>query len=195
MAKGYPGKGLRNFYYAPITYNVGTNAVTFGTPVKITGGVAISDAPTINQEKLYADDTPMFNASSRGPREVSVEQGALAAADLVALLGFAQDGTTKEVSESQTSYAPPVAFGWEEPLSNNESRFHWLLWVEFAEDASEYASATDSPAFTTKKLKGSALPLPSNGKIHVYVDTNDQATGKMTAANWFTATKLNSHAS
>lgn len=195
MAKGFPGKGFKNLYYAPITYNAGTNAVTFGTPVRITGAVMLGDAPVVNQEKLYADDTPMFNASQKGPRELNIEVGALTAADMVALLGVTQDGTTKEVSEAQTNYAPPVAIGWEEPLSNNETRFHWMLWVELAEDASEFASATDAPAFQTKKLKGSALPLPSNGKIRIFVDTNDQSSGKMTAANWFTATKLNAHAS
>jgi phi13 family phage major tail protein len=189
MGKAYPGVGLTNFHYAPITYDAATNELTYGTPVRISNGVSINESPSNNQEKLYGDNTPAFVASSKGPREITIEQPAITAADKAALLGMTLDATSKELTEKQTDVAPAVAFGWEENLSDGGSRFHWLLWVEFVEDAKDYATSTDSPQFQTAKLKGTGLPEPVGGKIKVSVDTHDTT---MTAANWFTAAKLNS---
>lgn len=188
MGKGYPGVGLTNFHYAPITYDPVLNKVTFGTPVRIYNGITINESPSNNQEKQYADNSPAFSSTSKGPREITIEESALSATDKAALLGMTLDAISKELTETQTDVAPAVAFGWEETLSDGKSRFHWLLWVEFTEDAQDYATATDSPAFQSKKLKGTALPLPTNGKIKVTVDTHDAET--MDAATWFTAAKL-----
>lgn len=189
MGKAYPGVGLTNFYYAPITYDAEANTLTYGTPVRIYNGVSINDSPSNNQEKMYADNAPAFTAASKGPREVTIEQAALSAADKAALLGMDFDATSKELTESQTDVSPAVAFGWEESLKGGGSRFHWLLWVEFVEDAKDYATSTDSPQFQSAKLKGTALPEPKTGKIKKIVDTHDIS---ITAAEWFTATKLNS---
>lgn len=48
--------GLRNVYYAPITTVSTAGVPTYGTPVRILGGVNLSMTPAGESTDFYADD-------------------------------------------------------------------------------------------------------------------------------------------
>lgn len=64
--------GLKNVYYAPITYSAG-GSIVYGTPKRLPGGVNINLTPEGEVVKFYADDglyyTSVDNMGYSGPAE------------------------------------------------------------------------------------------------------------------------------
>lgn len=157
--------GLKNVHYAPITVTDG--AVTYGTPVKIPGGVSLNLDPKGDRTDFYADDMLYFTTTANNGYEGDLEVALIPDSFKVDVLGYKEDANGVLFEDSQ-AISKDFALLFEFKGDKNATR-HVLYNVnanrpnqssttkgETVEVQTETLSMTASPATDTGYVKAKA---------------------------------------
>lgn len=90
--------GLKNVHYAVITEGA-EGAITYGTPVKIPGGVEISLDPRGDMSELYADDILYYSASNNQGYDGTLSIAVIPEQFSIECLGEVKDDTDMVLTE------------------------------------------------------------------------------------------------
>ncbi|MFI3171105.1 MAG: major tail protein [Eubacteriales bacterium] len=176
--------GLRDLHYALLTADSST-AVTYGTPVKLSGAIAANVNPNASAATLFADDGPYENATTLGEIEVELNVADIDASHQNTLLGHSYiNGVLIKKSTDQPPY---VALGYKTLKSNGSYRYTWLLKGKFVAGEQDNNTKGDSIEFTTPTLTGSFVKREFDDVWQIQADDDDSSltSGYITA--WFTA--------
>lgn len=115
--------GLRNVYYAKITATAEDGTPTYGTPVRIPGGVNLSlSAEGGSDNPFYADDIIYFNSFSNNGYTGSLEVAMLPASFYTDILGDTVDATTGIRAEKADATPSEFALFFEFQGDKNATR-------------------------------------------------------------------------
>lgn len=178
--------GLNKLYYAPVTADTEA-AITYGTPVRISGAINADIKPGAQSGTLFADDGPREVDTVLGEIDVTLELADLPLATAAALLGATLDATTGELIHKSTDVAPYVALLFQSAKADNTIRYVKLLKGKFSANEEVYKTKDNSITFQTPKLTGKFVARIHDSAWIRKIDSDSTATGATAAiAAWYT---------
>jgi phi13 family phage major tail protein len=103
--------GLKNVHYA--TFTVTEGVITYGTPVKMPGGIELSLEPRGEMSEFYADDILYYSASSNQGYDGTLSIANIPEKFAIDALGEIKDSTDMVLTEKATSTGKPFALLFE----------------------------------------------------------------------------------
>lgn len=143
--------GVEGLVYATLTDET---LLTYGAVTEISPLINIKVTPSVNADKLYADNRAVEVVNTIGEIAVEMEVQDLPLEVQAALLGHSLDATTGVMTYNSTDVAPYVALGFKMKKSNGKYRYVWLLKGKFEEYGEEAATQEDKASFNTPTISG-----------------------------------------
>lgn len=173
-------QSLRNLHFALLTGDTAAG-LEYSKPEPLVGAISAKITPSSNQDKLWADDGPFDVASTLGDISLELELATLPLKAQATLLGHTyEDGV---LTMKDTDEPPYLAIGFMSQPRPGRFRFVWLYKGKFALVEDEYATATDSAAWRTPKLRATFVKREHDGKWQAIADSAD--AGFTGADFWF----------
>lgn len=181
--------GVRDLHFAVLTKDEVGETPTWETPVRIPSlkGIEISDST--ESVTFYSDDVAEEVVSSFGGKEVEITLGKISNEVEATLTGNQYDETTGALTQVADAKAPEVAIMFRAPKSNGKFQYCVLYKGVLTREGSSYATKEDSVEPQDVVLKGVFMPLQSNGKISMKVDTDVSGSSTL-VSSWFTSVQL-----
>lgn len=172
--------GLRNVYYAPITTVSTAGVPTYGTPVRILGGVNLSMTPAGESTDFYADDVVFWHSDANNGYTGTLEVALIPESFKTTCLGETAD-TKSVVFEAANDTAGEFALMFEFQGDENATR-HCLYRCTAARP--DVTGATKEASITpqTETLNLTAMPRLDNQIVKSRCPYSSDAY-----ANWFSA--------
>lgn len=154
--------GLRNVYYAPITEDAGTGAITFGAPKRQPGGVSLTLNPAGDNTEFYADDSTYYSEATNNGYDGELSLANLTDEFRIDILGDTYvDGVMYENADQVTK---PFALLFEFQ-GDKKAKRHVLYYCKAARPtvSGNTKGATTEPQ--TSALTFTARPRPDNKDV------------------------------
>jgi len=176
--------GLKEVYYATLIADVASGA-SWNAPVALIGAITANINPNAAAATLFADDGPMFTASTLGNIELELNLAYLSLAIQAALLGH--DAPSAGILTRKADSTPPwLAIGFKTIKSNGKYRFVWMLKGKFMEPAQNAQTKTDAINWQTPTITCRFVKLDHDGAWQRHADEDDSTWSASTGTNWFT---------
>ncbi len=177
--------GVRDLHIAKVlTDNVGVTA-TWETPTRVPSLVGIEISDNTDSTTFYSDDCAEEVINSFGGKEVTITLGKLSNELEAKITGNEYDEATGAMVQIADAKAPEVAIMFRAPKSNGKFQYCVLYKGVLTREGASYATKEDSVESQDVTLKGVFMPLQSNGKISMKVDT-DVSGSNTIVSKWFT---------
>lgn len=177
--------GVRDLHIAKVlTDNVGQTA-TWEKPTRVPSLVGIEISDNTDSTTFYSDDCAEEVINSFGGKEVTITLGKLSNELEAMITGNEYDETTGAMVQIADAKAPEVAIMFRAPKSNGKFQYCVLYKGVLTREGASYATKEDSVESQDVTLKGVFMPLQSNGKISMKVDTDISGSNTM-VSKWFT---------
>lgn len=177
--------GVRDLHIAKVlTDNVGKTA-TWEKPTRVPSLVGIEISDNTDSTTFYSDDCAEEVINSFGGKEVTITLGKLSNELEAMITGNEYDETTGAMVQIADAKAPEVAIMFRAPKSNGKFQYCVLYKGVLTREGASYATKEDSVESQDVTLKGVFMPLQSNGKISMKVDTDISGSNTM-VSKWFT---------
>ena len=163
--------GVEGLVYATLTDET---LKTYGTVTPISPLINIKVTPSVNADKLYADNRAVEVVNTMGEIAVEMEVQDLPLEVQAALLGHTLSATTGVMTYDTDDVAPYVALGFKMKKSNGKYRYVWLLKGKFEEYGEEGATQEDKATFNTPTISGTFV-VRADG-LWKYVMDEDSGT-------------------
>lgn len=111
MAENRVNFGLKNVHYA--TFTITDGVITYGTPVRLPGGVELSIEPRGDMTEFYADDILYYSASNNQGYDGTLTIANIPEQFAIDCLGEEKDETDMVLTEKASSKGKPFALLYE----------------------------------------------------------------------------------
>ena len=165
--------GLKNVYYAPVTFGAG-GAATFGSPVAIPGAVDMSLSKNGDTYEFYADDGVYFEVADGDVYEGDLEIALIPDSFRTAILHESLDAKNV-MFEGALDTKVPFALLFEFTGDVNAVR-HVLYNCTAYETEISGTTKGESTEVKTEKLHIKAKPLPNGGYIKAKTGASTDST-------------------
>ena len=179
--------GVNSLHLAEVKTDTKTSS-TWGTPTPVPSVMSVSISDQTEQVTFYSDDTVEQVLPSFASKEVTIELGYLTP-EIEAMIS---GNIYKDVVyiQKENAEAKEFALLFKAPLSKGGAeRYVCLYKGVLAKNDSEYQGKQDSIESSNVTLTGTFMPLTSNNKVEIKLDSNDthlNSTTKALITNWFT---------
>lgn len=171
--------GLKNVYYAKLSWSGDTPS--FGTPVKLAGGVNLNLSAQGEVTKFYADDIVFYQSVGNAGYEGDLELARVSDAFLKDIFGLTEGSTSKVLTENAN--VEPAEFALLFQVGgNSDSELHVLYRCTAGRPAIASGTVQTTKEPVTQSMTISAVPLP-NGNIRARTQHD---TPTATRTGWFT---------
>lgn len=177
--------GLKNLYYAPITYGGDGVTITYATPIALPGAKSISLSAAGDAMDEYADDVRWYHMDANQGYDGTLEFEDTAAGDTfqATVLGLTtdQDDTVWETNADQTT---EFALLGEFSLAGGTETGKRFALMRCVISRPELSGQTKESGITvqTNTVNISAMPTPKDGLVKATADSSADSY-----ATWFSA--------
>lgn len=183
--------GLKDLYYAPITYGTGSDQEVYGTPVKLAKAISADIQITTGNSTLYADDGADIIIRDFQSGTITLGVADLGTANAAALLGAKVDAKGVLVSAAE-DLSPAVAIGFSSRNADGNDRYFWLYRVTFAYPSQTFNTKGETIEFSTPTIEGTIsrrnkADVYTNHPWKVEVNSGDTGVQASTITGWFSA--------
>lgn len=177
--------GVRDLHIAKVLTDTVGGSSTWETPTRVPSLVGIEISDNTDSTTFYSDDCAEEVINSFGGKEVTITLGKLSNELEAKITGNEYDETTGAMVQIADAKAPEVAIMFRAPKSNGKFQYCVLYKGVLTREGASYATKEDSVESQDVTLKGVFMPLQSNGKISMKVDT-DVVGSSTIVGKWFT---------
>lgn len=177
--------GVRDLHIAKVLTDTVGGSATWETPTRVPSLVGIEISDNTDSTTFYSDDCAEEVINSFGGKEVTITLGKLSNELEAKITGNEYDETTGAMVQIADAKAPEVAIMFRAPKSNGKFQYCVLYKGVLTREGASYATKEDSVESQDVVLKGVFMPLQSNGKISMKVDT-DVSGSNTIVSKWFT---------
>ena len=172
--------GLSNVYYAVITYG-DNDTITYGTPVRIPGGVNLSLSAEGDTNTFYADDVAYFTSSTNNGYSGDLEIALVPDSFKTDVLGETQNATSGVFFEYSNATQKEFALLFEFQGDANATR-HCMYRCTASRPDVASATKAESIEPQTETLTITATPRITDKLVKARCPQ-----GSASYADWFTA--------
>ena len=152
--------GLKNCYYAPITEET-AGKITYGTPIRIPGGVEIGLDPKGDMVEFYADDILYYSAGNNQGYEGTLTIANIPEQFLIDCLGEEKDSTDNVITEKSDKVGKKFALLFEFDGDVKAVR-HALYYCSASRPSVKSSTKTNSAEPNTNELTFTASARPTD---------------------------------
>ncbi|MDM5189355.1 phage tail protein [Bacillus sp. DX4.1] len=181
MSENKVSFGLKNVHYA--TYEVKDNAVTFGTPIPMRGGVELTFEPRGDLIEFYADDMLFYSASNNQGYDGTLSIANIPEQFAIDALGETLDETDGVLNELADAKGKPFALLFEFDGDVKAIR-HVMFSCTASRPTIASKTKTSSAEPNANELKFVSSPIDINGKRMVKTKTTSKTTPAI-YDNWY----------
>lgn len=177
--------GLEKLYYAVVKQD-DDEGLIYETPKYLAGVKEIGATPSINTDKLYAENKIWEQSQAIESVDVEIDLADLTNGERNVLLGhkLAEGGG---VIGGENDIAPYVALLYKANKSNGENRFQVLYKGKFELPSDNVKGKEGKTDFQTPKMKATFQPTRNNGYWKYQVDSDDEGVTPTVEKDFFTA--------
>lgn len=171
--------GLSNVCLAPLTIGTG-GTYTYGTPLKLPGGVNISLEPSGDDSDFFADNIKYFADSQNQGYEGDLEIALLTDEIREEIFGETKDKNGALI-ENANDTIKPFALGFQIE-GDQKARKFWYYNCTASRSKNESKTTENSKEPSTDTISIKAMPRESDKKVRVYLE---ETTANKTAYDSF----------
>jgi len=173
--------GLKNVYYATVT--VGTNTVTYGTPVPWPGAVSLSLSAEGDTNDFYADNVRYFTSIANNGYQGDFESAMIPDSFKTSIMGETVGTGTKTGVYYEDATVQPKAFALLFQFEGDENATRHVLYnCKMARPDIESSTTEDGIEVNTVSGEVTASPRAFDG----IVKASCASTAATAYTNWFT---------
>ena len=175
--------GLSNVYYALLTYGE-NNAITYGTPVAIPGGVNLTLSPEGDVSYFYADNIKYYRAAVNAGYSGDLEIAKIPDSFLTSVLNYVTDSAGALVETTNAEYKPfALLFQIE---GDAHARRHVLYNCMANRPQLTAATTTESKDVQTGTIPLTCVSIP-NTALNTEIVKASAVSGDTAYSGWFSA--------
>lgn len=175
--------GLEKLYYATVIKD-DENELVYGTPKYLAGVREIGASPSVNTEKLYAENKLWEQDSAIESVDVTIDLADLTNAESANLLGH-KLAETGGVIGSEDDIAPYIALLYKANKSNGASRFQVLYKGKFELPNDDAKGKEGQTSFQTPQMTATFQPTRNSGVWKYQVDSDDADVSETIEEDFF----------
>ena len=183
--------GLSNVYYALLTYGE-NNAVTFGTPTRIPGGVNLTLSPEGDMSPFYADNMVYYMAGINAGYTGDLEIAKIPDSFKTDVLNYATDSAGALVETTNAEYKPFALLFQIEGDKNARRHVLYNCMANRPQLTAGTTTASKEPQTETIPLTCSSIP---NTALSTEIVKASAVVGDSAYSAWFTAVHVPAAAS
>lgn len=176
--------GLEKLYYAKITKD-DEKELIYDTPEYLAGVREIGVTPSINTEKLYAENKLWEQDSAIEAIDVTIDLADLSNKQSSILLGH-QVAEGGGIIATEDDIAPYVALLYKANKSDGSARYQILYKGKFELPSDDAKGKEGQTNFQTPQMKATFQPTRNNGAWKYQVDSNDEGISPTIETDFFT---------
>ena len=185
MAENKVQFNLYNVHYAVITPD-NDGAPVFGTPVHVPGAVTLTLDPVGSMDPFYADGVIYYMSQSNNGYTGSLEMARVPEQMLIDVWGFAQDATSKILTESANVETKEVALMFQIDGDQDDECFTLYRCMLSRPNAGSTTN-TDTKTPQTRSMDLTAAPIVAGTKAGQIMAKSGAETPAATKTAWFSA--------
>lgn len=178
--------GLSNVYYALLTYGE-NNAVTFGTPTRIPGGVNLTLSPEGDMSPFYADNMVYYMAGINAGYTGDLEIAKIPDSFKTDVLNYVTDSAGALVETTNAEYKPFALLFQIEGDKNARRHVLYNCMANRPQITAATTTASKEPQTETIPLTCTSIP---NTALNTEIVKASAVTGDTAYADWFTAVHI-----
>lgn len=176
--------GFKNISVAKLTSDTDSQPC-YQEYVKVPGAISLKTSDEYGEYTFYSDDAIEESGKKLVKSEIEIEVGYITNELKATLTGIKYDPESGKTYKNANATQPIFALAYEMPKSNGKSDLRVIYKCTFSIEESESTTIEDGIESNNFVIKGTAVPLTSNGNLDMEISTDDDAEGAETVIESF----------